>query len=792
MNTKFVICVGALLAVGVCPPVVSAQESVGTLFERHVYPGLQEKLYVHTDRDDYLAGERVWMKLYCVDAARHCPADLSRVAYAEILDASDTPVCQVKLELSGGLGSGNFWLPVTLPSGSYTLRAYTNWMKNQGAELFFDKPIRIVNAMSARQDEASPVAPAGPAYDIQFFPEGGDLVTDLESTVGFRAVDRYGRGVDVSGFVVSSQGDTVSRFRTRKFGLGRFDFMPLQGLEYMAVVEVPGGQRLHLKLPAIRPEGYVMKLSDLSADRLAIDISSSFVLTERPLTLLAHDRGQVVYEGRMRIRNGQARFEVDKSRFRPGIVHFTLFDANRRPRCERLYYAAGMPGQMAVSMATDRSEYGLREPVSLELRGADSAFMSLSVYNLDGEPVDEADMLSYLMLTSELGTVESPGYYLGAESAELAHDRDNLMLTHGWRRFDWKRILDADSAAVWTYLPEREGHLVSGRVTGPLPRERLKDIPVYLSVPGPMLNVYTTRTRDGGEFLFNVLHFNTGSSQLAVEPEASVDSALRITLRSPFFEEYAQRPHAPFELSDSAVQSIIDRNIYMQARNLYAPVQPSAVPVDQGRFACDYRPHSTFMLDDYTRFPLMSEVYTEFISSARFRQVNGYQQVFVTGDMAKEGSYETPGLVLLDGVRITDPGQIYRYDPLKVRKIENFQSIYVRGNSAFYGVSSLSTPEGNLPGFTLAPQVLMADYASLQPHMEFFAPRYASPEARGSRLPDFRNVMYWAPDIRTGGDGQARLTWYTSDLAGEYVAVLRGISADGRPISQTLRFSVRE
>ena len=77
-------------------------------------------------------------------------------------------------------------------------------------------------------------------------------------------------------------------------------------------------------------------------------------------------------------------------------------------------------------------------------------------------------------------------------------------------------------------------------------------------------------------------------------------------------------------------------------------------------------------------------------------------------------------------------------------------------------------------------------------HMEFFAPRYASPEARGSRLPDFRNVMYWAPDIRTGGDGQARLTWYTSDLAGEYVAVLRGISADGRPISQTLRFSVRE
>ncbi len=791
MNTRIVVCIGVLVQSIALGSVVKAQDqdSIAEIYSRCAIHELQEKVYVHTDRDDYLAGERVWMKFYCVDAAHHQLSDMSKVGYVEILNAQNQPVCQTKLRLVDGSGSGNFWLPATLPTGMYTLRAYTNWMKNMGAELLFDKPLRIINTMQDAQEPVSSSS-AGSSYDVQFFPEGGSLVADLESTVGFRAVDRYGRGVDASGFVLSSQGDTVARFQTEKFGLGRFQFTPLPNLEYMAVVKVSDGQTLHLEMPVARPEGYVLSLSESTDGRISIDVTSTFVLTQLPVAILAHDRSDVVFSQSAVMTNGKAHFEIDKALLKPGITHFTLFDNTGRPRCERLYSRGGEFDRLPVAMTTDQTEYGVREPITMDLK-ADSATLSLAVYRVDGEDVPEsADMLSYLELESEIGPVESPSYYFGPENATLRRDRDNLMLTHGWRRFDWDDILGGDLDNRVNYLPEYEGHLISGRISGKLPADQLGDVPVYLSVPGASLNLYATRTHKDGTFQFNVLNFWNGTSQLVVEPEVSVDSSLRVSLDTPYFDQYVSRTYMPYVPDSSSLAALTDRSIYMQMYNLSTPRIEAAIP-EEGRYAQLYAPNSRYMLDEYTRFPLMDEVYTEFITTARFREVDGRPQLFVIA-AEKDGPHSYPALAVLDGVRITDHRKIYDYDPLKVNKIENFQPVYVKGNDAIYGITSLSTRDYNMPGFHFDPQVLMAEYESLQSSVEFVSPQYASPEAKASRMPDVRYTMYWDPNIQTGPASDTRISWYTSDLPGEYRVVLQGISTDGRPICQTMGFSVKE
>ena len=67
----------------------------------------------------------MWFKIYDVDATTHKPLDISKVAYAEILDHEDKPVLQAKIVLKNGSGSGSFSLPFTINSGSYKFRAYT-------------------------------------------------------------------------------------------------------------------------------------------------------------------------------------------------------------------------------------------------------------------------------------------------------------------------------------------------------------------------------------------------------------------------------------------------------------------------------------------------------------------------------------------------------------------------------------------------------------------------------------------------------------------------------------------
>ena len=152
-------------------------------FEKFSSNSAQEKIYVHTDKNFYLAGEIIWFKVYYFDGATHQKLDLSKVAYVDILDRAYKPVLQTKVSLTADGGSGSFYLPLTLNSDNYIFRAYTNWMRNSGPAVFYEKFISVVNTVKPpeaihNQDTTRAAA--------NFFPEGGNMVEGIESKVAFR------------------------------------------------------------------------------------------------------------------------------------------------------------------------------------------------------------------------------------------------------------------------------------------------------------------------------------------------------------------------------------------------------------------------------------------------------------------------------------------------------------------------------------------------------------------------------------------------------------------------------
>src|ERR1700721_2638940 len=114
-----------------------AQHFIQSRFNQYNEQVLQEKVFVHTDKSFYLAGEVLWFKIYNVEGSSNTPLDLSKLAYVEILNTEQKAVLQAKVSLKKGSGSGSFFLPLSLISGNYILRAYTNWMKNFSPEYFF-------------------------------------------------------------------------------------------------------------------------------------------------------------------------------------------------------------------------------------------------------------------------------------------------------------------------------------------------------------------------------------------------------------------------------------------------------------------------------------------------------------------------------------------------------------------------------------------------------------------------------------------------------------------------------
>jgi hypothetical protein len=109
-----------------------------------------EEVFVHTDRECYIAGEDMWMKVYSFERYTAKPS-ISTIAYLELLSYGNRPVIRRRIRLEEGTGPCHISLPDTLSPGTYTIRAYTNVMKNFMPDNCFTKEIKIYTALGSAE-----------------------------------------------------------------------------------------------------------------------------------------------------------------------------------------------------------------------------------------------------------------------------------------------------------------------------------------------------------------------------------------------------------------------------------------------------------------------------------------------------------------------------------------------------------------------------------------------------------------------------------------------------------------
>ncbi|MEQ9441373.1 MAG: hypothetical protein RIG62_20175 [Cyclobacteriaceae bacterium] len=769
------------------------QSTLDTLveqFNRYQTHALQEKVFVHTDRSFYMSGEVLWCKLYLVDGLLHQPLSLSKVAYIEVLDTAQTPVLQSKIALEEGQGSGSFYLPVSTLSGHYVIRAYTNWMKNFAPDFYYEQPITIVNPFSS---PGLPVPDTATQYDVRFFPEGGNLVYDLESKVAFKATDTQGNSIDVSGFILNQHQDTITRFRPLKFGMGHFSFTPEAGNQYRAVVAI-GDTLFNYKLPTVYPEGYVMKLTDTGQDQLTVSVQARGAYDRSFVYLLAHTRQSLKVAAILPLNEGEGTMQIDKQALGEGISHFTVFDGQARAVCERLYFKIPSRG-LDIQATINQPLFRTRESATVQLQTSDDqeklipAHLSMAVYRIDTlAQFEQPELRTYMWLTSDLkGKIESPDYYFTSHDPDVDEATDNLMLTQGWRRFKWEAVMQPKTPD-FTFIPEYEGPIIQGKVLDFPSGEAMENRKIYLTVPGAHFQFYGATIGNQGttEFITRNI-FGTTSLYF----HTNDDSISGFEISSPFSDQYTAAVLPVFDLAESNREMLEQRSMSMQVQNVFAEnkmnqfVKP---PVDGLSFYGV--PDRSYLLDDYTRFPTMEEVMREYIREVAVRKQQKQYHYKVLGK-ADNSYYDGDPLVLLDGMPLFDINQAIALDPLDIKKIDVVQQQFVLHKSIFSGIVSYTTYQGDFSIVPLDPQAIKVAYDGLQQQREFYMPQYETEQQLSSRMPDFRVLLYWAPTIETGPDGNSELHFYTSDQPGTYVGTIQGMSDTGAMGRGTFTFEVK-
>jgi hypothetical protein len=187
-------------------------------------------------------------------------------------------------------------------------------------------------------------------------------------------------------------------------------------------------------------------------------------------------------------------------------------------------------------------------------------------------------------------------------------------------------------------------------------------------------------------------------------------------------------------------------------------------------------------MDDYIKLPVMQEVFFELMPGVMMRKVRSEYEITMA-DPVSNRIYDKPPVLFIDGVVVKNPDIIAELDPEKVEKIDAIRSRYFVGDYMFYGLVNIITRAGDFSDVVLPDYAVRLPYRITEPSGTFTFSDYSSPEQRNSRIPDFRNTLYWNPLIPPINGGKTSVEFWAPDSRADYEISIQGILPDGKLIS---------
>lgn len=390
--------------------------------------------------------------------------------------------------------------------------------------------------------------------------------------------------------------------------------------------------------------------------------------------------------------------------------------------------------------------------------------LKISATDVSGKPI-ESD-LSVSVTRSALVRSSSTSSFYSSNGNKISFDRSS-------RR---------------EYLPELEGHLISGHIRLKTTDEPLKNIDISLSFVGKTARCRFTRTDENGEF--NFLVKDTGLSEIVIQPLSPDIIGYYIELYQPFSSSFSNIKIADFYIDSSKINEINKAIVGAQISNIYEPFTEK--PAETNPVAPDFfgKPENSVKMSDYIELTSIREVVKEIIPNAYTQKQNGKFD-FKLINKFRDHPFENKPLVLVDGIPVYDFEKVLNINSKEIERADVINTRYFYSGNVFDGILSFITKKGNLSAMEFDNSIFRQVYESCQVQKNFYSPIYSSEVKKDERLADFRNTLLWKPDLRTGKDGKAEIDFYTSDESSEFTIVVEGMTPDGKTGYSTSKFSVK-
>ncbi len=671
--------------------------------------------------------------------------------------------------------------------------------------------------------------------DLQFFPEGGNLVAGLESKVAFKAIGIDGLSRKVSGEILVDDDKIVTGFKSMQKGMGYFMLKPQSKKQYSASFWY-NNQKYIVPLPQVFEKGTVMSLNLRGHNKepiLSIKQTQSESIINK--YVIGSSYGKVWFSALMKAFKDSCELKIPLELLPEGVCRLTLLNENFEPECERLIYV-DKNRRFKIEVISDSSSYKTRSRVTLFIKTTNfigapvQTDLSLAVIDKEQKIKDPNihGISAYKLIGSELhGYVEDADSYFKNDSCINKDDLDLLLLTQGYRRF----LLKTSNTEEQKFKPEKS-LAISGyiKLNSKKSRDRnfdYRDIDLvlisgfknsYLGLSKPdsignfkfqvpllfgkshsMLQATTNRKKpfDGNIFLYD----QSNRPQFTTMPQLSNN------LVSPSVEYLSQiqtvsktersKINLPGTMSKTLGEVVISAKV--KPKNWWRNYDKDALKIA----------NLDTIDPNGNRYRSLNDLLVEEFGAQRYSK-GDFQSILLpcVRTASHGGSYWFP-IYVIDGKKYWN-GENFDFTPLNTLSsfhVDAIKRILVVPPGKSIGMYYAYGPIIGFPHFILQSVVIIETYSNntyrgdpqgiktfildgLDAPSVFYSPRYEG-FLKNSPVYDGRATIFWAPSILTDENGKAKVEFFTSDRQTTLQVIANGIEVEnGNPGEVNKQISV--
>ncbi len=400
-----------------------------------------------------------------------------------------------------------------------------------------------------------------------------------------------------------------------------------------------------------------------------------------------------------------------------------------------------------ITCATDKDSYGPGEDVQLELTLSDPGYPLPETYCLTIFPAGLGDTLPERM------AINMPGQC------------DEFRFEH---------------------LPDIRGIAISGNAVKTTDQSPAANARVHFSVMGDQSAYFTTLADQQGRFIMT-LPDRKGIYELFIASEPAGDITHTVLVDHDFATDPVPFGTLPFALSKEEQQATRRMVINMQLSVAYGINKAEIIEVNDSNPGIPFYgiPRSSILTDDYVDLPTMTEVFENLVLEVSVHHRRGEPYLQVASMNGNINNY--PPLLLVDNIPVFDQRTFLDIDPLKIKKIDVVNEVYIRGNMTWGGIIKLTSKKGDMAAVNLPAESYFIDYEAFHPGQD---DAKISHSKTGDRVPDTRNTLLWIDDLALQPNEIKRLQLPAASAKGEYYVLVRGVTDRGDIVSGTGRFKV--